>query len=271
MDLRTSEQMTIHNTLRARVDVDRLYVSRREGGRGLVSIGDSVDTLIQRLEDYIQKRRERHYQLYKHICMQNQRHNKDERHSLLEKYTSHFIERVVCERELETEQNCNILTPTLLAIAAFLFRSPGLLNREPGGPASLGAGFLYRILSTTRLIPNWLIGGLRASSAGCWLSLPHLVSDSYDLQTGLISNSSDLQTLNRGPSAGCWLSLPHLVSNWLNFLCTELYNSSTSTLWTSQIALINPSTVEVKLCYLSTGCTYYLHRCISYFDSPAGS
>ena len=54
--------------------------------------------------------------------------------------------------------------------------------------------------------PNWLIGGLRA------------------------------------PSAGCWLSLPHLVSNWLNFLCTELYNSSTSTffLWASQIALIQP-------------------------------
>ena len=25
--------------------------------------------------------------------------------------TSHFFERIVCERELETEQNCNILTP----------------------------------------------------------------------------------------------------------------------------------------------------------------
>ena len=32
------------------------------------------------------------------------------RHSSLEKYTSHFIERVVCENELETDQNCNILT-----------------------------------------------------------------------------------------------------------------------------------------------------------------
>ena len=47
----------------------------------------------------------------------------------LEKYTSHFTERVVCERELETEQNCNILTPTLMAITAFLSRTPGLLNR----------------------------------------------------------------------------------------------------------------------------------------------
>ena len=40
---------------------------------------------------------------------------------LLEKYTSYFIERVVCERELETEQNCNILTPTLMAISVVSF------------------------------------------------------------------------------------------------------------------------------------------------------
>ena len=31
------------------------YVSRKEEGSGLASIEDSVDTLIQRLEDYIQK------------------------------------------------------------------------------------------------------------------------------------------------------------------------------------------------------------------------
>ena len=42
--------------------------------------------------------------------------------------------------------------------------------------------------------------------------------------------------------AGYWFSLPHLISNWLNFLCTELYNSSTPTffLWASQITLIQP-------------------------------
>ena len=86
------------------------------------------------------------------------------------------------ERELETEQNCNILTPTLLAITAFLSRSPGLLNRGPGDPASLGY-VPQSSISPTRLIPNWL-----------------------------------------------------------NFLCPELYNSSTPTFffWASQIALIQP-------------------------------
>ena len=60
--------------------------------------------------------------------------------------------------------------------------------------------------------PNCSIGGLRAPSAGCWLSLPHL-----------FSNWSGLQT------------------NWLP-LFTELYSSSTPTffLWASQIALIQP-------------------------------
>ena len=36
-------------------DVDRLYVPWKEGGRGLASIEDSVDTSLQRVEDYIEK------------------------------------------------------------------------------------------------------------------------------------------------------------------------------------------------------------------------
>ena len=45
----------MHMALHPRDDVDRLYVSRKEGGRGLASIEDSVDASIQRLKDYIQK------------------------------------------------------------------------------------------------------------------------------------------------------------------------------------------------------------------------
>ena len=47
--------MTMHKTLHHRDDVDRLFESRKEGGRGLVSIEDSVDTSMQRPEDYIKK------------------------------------------------------------------------------------------------------------------------------------------------------------------------------------------------------------------------
>ena len=49
----------MHKALHPRVDVDRLYVSRKEGGRGLACIENSVDSLIQRLEDYITKYRRR--------------------------------------------------------------------------------------------------------------------------------------------------------------------------------------------------------------------
>ena len=47
--------MTVHEALHPRDDVDRLYVSRKEGGRGLASIEDSVDASLQRLEDNIGK------------------------------------------------------------------------------------------------------------------------------------------------------------------------------------------------------------------------
>ena len=45
----------MHEALHLRDDVGRLYVSRKEGGRGLDSIEDSVDASLQRLEDYIEK------------------------------------------------------------------------------------------------------------------------------------------------------------------------------------------------------------------------
>ena len=47
--------MTMHKALHPRDDVDRLYVPRKEGGKGLASIENSVDASIQRLEDYIEK------------------------------------------------------------------------------------------------------------------------------------------------------------------------------------------------------------------------
>ena len=55
MDLRTRKLVTMHEALHPRDDVERLYVSRKEGGRGLTSIEDTVDAYIQRLEDYMKK------------------------------------------------------------------------------------------------------------------------------------------------------------------------------------------------------------------------
>ena len=55
MDQRTTKLMTMHKALHPRDDVVRLYVSRKEEGRGLSSIEDTVDASIQWLEDYFEK------------------------------------------------------------------------------------------------------------------------------------------------------------------------------------------------------------------------
>ena len=47
--------MTMHKALQPRNDVDRLYVSRKEGGRGLASTEYSADATVQRLENNIKK------------------------------------------------------------------------------------------------------------------------------------------------------------------------------------------------------------------------
>ena len=123
---------------------------------------------------------------------------------------------------------------------------PVLLGCSTGGPEAqppLGAGFLYRILFPTRLIPNCSVGVLRAPPAGCWISLPHLVSNWSGLQTNWLPVSPSYMIVKRPPSS-----------------CGR-----------HKLHSFNPSTVKATLCYSSNGCTCYLHRCISYFDCLAGS
>ena len=55
IDQRTRKRITMHKAFNPSDDVDRLYVPRKEGGRGHASIEDSVDASIQRLEVYIEK------------------------------------------------------------------------------------------------------------------------------------------------------------------------------------------------------------------------
>ena len=74
----------------------------------------------------------------------------------LEKYTSHFIWKgCVCERELETKQNCNISTLTLMTISIVSFSFSWCSTGGPGAQLS--------------------VDGL--------LSLPHLVTNGSGLQT----------------------------------------------------------------------------------------
>ena len=51
MDHQTRKLMAMHMALPLRDDIVRLNVSRKEGGRGLASIEDCVDALIQGLKN----------------------------------------------------------------------------------------------------------------------------------------------------------------------------------------------------------------------------
>ena len=59
----------MHKTLNLRDDINRLYISRKEEGRGLACIEDTVDASIKWLEDYIEK--------HKRELIKTIRHDKD--------------------------------------------------------------------------------------------------------------------------------------------------------------------------------------------------
>ena len=59
MDRTTRKIMNMYNALHPRDSVARLYLPRKEGGRGLMSVEDCVELAILGLENYIQKSNER--------------------------------------------------------------------------------------------------------------------------------------------------------------------------------------------------------------------
>ena len=91
------------------------------------------------------------------------RSNKDDE-DFLKNIPLTLFERFVCEMELETEQNCNILTPTLMTITVVSFSFTRAAQLEAQGPSFLpSAGFLYHILSPTGLVSK-LTGFLSSPS-----------------------------------------------------------------------------------------------------------
>ena len=53
LEERVHKFMTMHNALHPKSDVDRLYLPRKKGGRGLISATDAVTIAIVGLESYV--------------------------------------------------------------------------------------------------------------------------------------------------------------------------------------------------------------------------
>ena len=54
MDRKTRKLLTSFRALRPKADVDRLYIKRSEGGRGMISIEECVNVEINNLNKYLE-------------------------------------------------------------------------------------------------------------------------------------------------------------------------------------------------------------------------
>ena len=112
---------------------------------------------------------------------------------------------------------------------------------------------------------------------GDWTELQHIDPHSHGHNSVSFPFSRAAQPEAWGPSlSGTWSSFQHLLSNWPELtVAGVIYNNLMPTyfLWASQFhTQFNPSTVKAApdLLISSTGCTCYLNRCISSFNSLAG-
>ena len=98
--------------------------------------------------------------------------------------------------------------------------------------------------------------------------------------TVFLSHSPGL--LNRGPGAQPLWDMSLIPASSLQLVCSPTDWTSCAPsyiiVWRPPFSCgrhkshsFNPSTVKVIFWYSLTGCTFYLHRCISYFDSPVRS
>ena len=63
IDRKTRKLFTIYGALHPKSDVDRLYIPRKEGGRGLITIEDCVGLPIKGLKVHVHESEERLIQL----------------------------------------------------------------------------------------------------------------------------------------------------------------------------------------------------------------
>ena len=59
IDRKTRKLFTIYGRLHPKSDVDRLYIPRKDGGRGLIAIEDCVELAVRGLEEYVHGSEER--------------------------------------------------------------------------------------------------------------------------------------------------------------------------------------------------------------------
>ena len=136
-----------------------------------------------------------------------------------------------CERELETEQNLNILIPTLMAVSGVSF---SFSRCSTGGPAAqLSAGWRLSLLHLINIFsgPQTPSGFLRAPSAGCGF-LYHISSitpsDLPGTRTALTSVLTELYNSSTSTRSPTWSLKSHVWSSSSGNKCHAVHRSLSS-------------------------------------------
>ena len=142
--------------------------------RRIATSEETVRSKHQRRRQYSSEKKPLFYshdQPYKHMCMQN--HNNDTiktRQSFRKIYLSLYLKGLCVRGSWWPKRTARYLPP---------------LNRGPGGP-------LYWVLAFStaschqRVWSSNYLRGPEAPSAGCWLSLPHLLSKLSEFPVHLV-------------------------------------------------------------------------------------
>jgi predicted RNA-binding protein with RPS1 domain len=111
LDRKTRKLLTMHKALHPRSDVDRLYVQRKHGGRGLIQLEASFKTAIVGLDCYLSLKDEVKLRMV-------ERHENSKRKYSIVKIArkvkqEHGLEEVVIEQERTPSQNAKVLKKKL--------------------------------------------------------------------------------------------------------------------------------------------------------------
>ena len=153
----------------------------------------------------------------------------------LEKYTSHFIERVVCERWVGDWTELQNIDPH-----SYGHNSVSFLFSE----ASLWDMVLIPASSLQLQLLNW---GLRAPSAGYWFSLPHLFSNWLEFPVHRVISLFYVHSIQPVDSQGYPLDTfdrMHLLFTQVHFIFWQLGRG--------QYATHSPQKEKLEIIYTST-------------------
>ena len=139
-------------------------------------------------------------------------------HSSLEKYTSHFIERVVCEKELETEQRLQHINPPPNSSGYHCLSFPFFWAAQP---VALGPSVCWDIV----LIPATFLQLIGASCRWCYIIIwrPRTSCERH--------NSHSIQTLRQSRLSPDIFDRMHLLFTQVHFFFWQLGRGQYVTRW----------------------------------------